>query len=186
MTPNPFAPPAAEVADIPEDNAPLPPYFAVSLLKLALLSLFTLGLYELYWFYSHWRVIKRREDSSVWPVPRAIFAIFFCHSLFKHIRRSELQLDIEPTLSAGLLATGWILVTIAYKLPAPYELISYFAVLFLLPAQAHANRVNAERAPSHDRNARFTAWNWVAIVVGGIFLLLVLVGTFVPVDRNSV
>ena len=50
MDQNPYAPPRSLVADSPAEDAATqrPPLFAVSLPKLIVLSIFTLGLYELY------------------------------------------------------------------------------------------------------------------------------------------
>ena len=39
---------------------------------------------------------------------------------------------------------------------------------------------NAIVAPDHVRNARFSAWNLVGLVGGGIFFMLAVVGTFLP------
>jgi hypothetical protein len=52
--------------------------------------------------------------------------------------------------------------------------------VFILPVQALANSINATAAPDHDPNARFTPWNWVAVVVGGAILVLGIIGTFLP------
>ena len=49
-----------EHTSIPEQsNTPL--YFPVSNTKLVLLSVCTLGLYEFYWFYKNWALVKERE-----------------------------------------------------------------------------------------------------------------------------
>ena len=43
------------------ENLPaLPPFFAVPLWKLALMSFFTFGIYELYWFYRNWQRVRVR------------------------------------------------------------------------------------------------------------------------------
>ena len=73
-----------------------------------------------------------------------------------------------------------IVFTLAVKLPDPYWLVSFVAVFFMLPVQACANRVNTAAAPSHDPNSRFSAWNWVGVVLGGAFFALVAIGLSVP------
>ena len=172
MNPNPYAPPTTAVADIRPQDGGLPPFFAVSLLKLAVLSLCTLGIYELYWFYRNWQHVKARGESDILPFWRAFFAILFCYSCFKRIRDVGVERGIEPVLSAGAFATGWIVMTLTWKAPDPYGWITFFAVAFLLPVQAHVNRINAAVAPGHDRNARFSAWNWLATVIGAGMLVL--------------
>jgi hypothetical protein len=61
-------------------------------------------------------------------------------------------------------------------LPDPYWLPSVGSVLFLVPVQAHANRLNAIATPSHDPNARLTRWNWVGVIIGAFLELTALLG----------
>jgi hypothetical protein len=150
------------------------------LLKLTVLSLCTCSLYELYWFYRNWQLIRARDQSNISPALRALFGVFFCYSCFARIRERGASLGVAPPLAAGALATAWIVTTIMWKLPDPYWLITFLAVVFLLPVQAYANRINSVVAPNHDPNARFSAWNWVAVVLGGGMLILGIIGTFIP------
>jgi len=176
---NPYAAPASPIADIAATPTTEPPFFAVSLTKLAVLSFCTLGFYEIYWFYRHWRRVKERDRESISPVWRSVFAIFFCHALFVRIRDDQVAAKLG-TLSAGALTAGWIVTTLLSRLPAPYFLISLVAWVFLLPAQAAANRVNAAALPDHERNARFSLANWLVVALGGIVVVLAVIGSFMP------
>lgn len=156
------------------------PFFAVSLLKIVVLSICTLGLYELYWFYRNWQLIKDREATDISPFWRAFLAVFYCYQCFSRIRDFGAANGIRPGISAGVLAAGWIITELAGILPDPYWLSGFFAIVFLLPVQAYANRVNKVAAPQHDPNSRFTPWNWVAVVVGGLLFALMVVGLLFP------
>lgn len=183
MNTNPYAPPTAVVVDIPDTSVAAQsatPFFAVSVWKLGVLSLCTLGVYPIYWFYKNWQLIRDREQSSIIPFWRALFGVLFCYSCFRHIRDHGTASGVTPPLLAGPLAIGWIITTITWKLPDPYWLISLLAVVFVLPVQAYVNRVNEVHVPSHDPNAQFSALNWVAVVAGGFLLGLAIVGTFIP------
>jgi len=155
------------------------PYFAVSLLKLSVMSICTAGLYELYWFYKNWDLIRYRERSDIMPVARGIFAFFFCYQCFSRIRATATTHDL-PTFPAGPLAAGWIVTTLLYKLPDPYWFVCYLAFLFILPVQATANRINLIEEPGHDQNSHFSQWNVAAIIIGGILLVLAIIGTLLP------
>jgi hypothetical protein len=182
VQPNPYAPPQAAVADVSVPTAAgvgEPLFFAVSLTKLAVMSLCTGGLYTIFWFYWNWRLAKR-EGEDVWPVPRALFAVFFCHACFGRVRDRGAAMGVQPVVQTTALAWGWIIVTVLQRLPEPYWLVSLFAWVFVLPVQAYANRINAVAAPTHDRNSRFSVWNWIAVVVGGGTVVLAFVGTFLP------
>jgi hypothetical protein len=177
MEENPYAPPRAAVSDVVSlESAPQVFFFAVSPLKLVVLSVCTLGLYQIYWFYKHWVLIKQRSEPLVIPWARAFFGFFWCYSCFEFIRNDERAINIEPTLLAGPLAIGWIVVSLAWRLPEPYFLMGFLAPLLLVPAQRHVNRINALVAPQHDGNSRFSGWNWLAVAVGGIFLGLMILG----------
>lgn len=181
MTDNPYAPPLAEVADIPNAfRSTLAPFHAVSVVKLGVLGFCTMGIYGIFWFYFHWKRIKVREGDNSIPVMRALFAIFFCNKLFRRVRDAGDELDITPSLASGPLAAGWIILNLAVRLPEPYWLVSIFAFAFLLPVQAHANKVNAAVAPGQDTNERFTPGNWVLVVLGSILVLLSIIGIFLP------
>jgi hypothetical protein len=185
MEENLYAPPKAVVADVGSiKNDAKVFFFAVSPLKLGLLSVCTLGLYQIYWFYKHWVLIKQRSEPLIIPWARAFFGILWCYSCFQFIRNDERQLNIEPTLPAGLLAVGWIVLSLAWRLPEPYSLIGILAPLLLVPAQRHVNRINALVAPGYDENSRFSGWNWLAVVAGGIFIGLMILGLTLKVDPH--
>jgi hypothetical protein len=135
-----------------------PSCFPVSLLKLTVMSIATFGIYELYWFYKNWKLIKQREKIKIAPFWRAFFAYFFCYQCFSDIRAQATSLDLQQSLSAGLLAVGWIITSLLWKLPDPYWVVSWFSFVFILPVQARANRINARITPDHDSNRSFTAW----------------------------
>ena len=182
MDNSPFAPPQAVVADVappPAPGAQAVAYFPVSRTKLLVLTFCTLGIYQYYWFYKNWKIIKERTGEDIYPFWRTFFAVFFCYQLFDRVRKHASE-SAPSDLSAGLLAAVWIIVTILHRLPDPYWLVTFLSVFALLPVQEEMNAINQDAAPQHDPNARFTAWNWVAVLVGGPFFLLAVYGTFMP------
>jgi hypothetical protein len=161
-----------------ETSQVLPPFLAVPVWKLALMSFFTFGTYELYWFYRNWQRVRVREQVDIRPSLRALFALFFCYSCFKRMKTYGLARGIAPSPPILLLTILWIVIVISGRLPNPLWLISLLSFVFLLPMQAYANRINWQESPGHDRNARLTAWNWVGILVGGCLIALALMGMF--------
>jgi hypothetical protein len=193
MTENPYAPPKAAVADIAAAGAAAEPiFFPVSRTKLIVMLLVTFTLYQLVWFYKNWTLVRSRGEQVI-PVLRTIFAVFFCYALFDRVRSRAAQVGIA--LPAGLLATGWIVCTVATnvldrvvppeRFPAVYTvtlLLLVASVLFLLPVQQAINAINRAEAPDHDPNERFTAVNWLWIVGGGLLLALTAIGLLLPVE----
>jgi hypothetical protein len=164
-----------------ETNQPAqPPFFAVSLLKLAVLSTCTFGFYEVYWFWRNWNRIRASGEPRITPSLRAFFLIIFCYSCFVRIKKAGVSRGITPAPPIGILAICYILSAISWKLPGPLSLIAFLSVVFLLPIQSYVNRINAADMPGHDPNSRFGAWNWIATAAGSILLISAVIGSFLP------
>ena len=123
----------------------------MSILKLIVMSVCTSGIYNFYWYYKNWQLIKERENLDIMPIWRGVFAFFFCYSLFKKVRATANSLGLTRSITAGPLALGWIVVTILWQLPNLYSLVAYFAVLFLIPVQILVNDINTESSPEIGR-----------------------------------
>lgn len=179
MNQNPYAPPQAEVVDVTVDEVLANDetiFFPCSLLKLALMSLSTLGLYHIYWFYKNWQYVKDRTREDITPAARGIFAILFCYGLFKRIREYQETVSTNK-LAAGPLATIFIFLNIAGRLPGLLAVISFLSFVPLLVVQHTVNKINNAAAPDHDPNAKFTGWNWAIIAIAVVLWALVIVGT---------
>jgi hypothetical protein len=157
-----------------------PIFFPVSPLKLVVMSTVTFGIYELYWFYQNWKLVKHRTRSDIMPFWRAFFGFFFCYSMFRKIQTSASERGLTAAFSPGLLTILWIGITSCWRLPNPYWLMSMLAVLALLPVQFTVSQLNASVTTTYDSNSRFTAWNIAGIVIGGLFLVFAIIGTFMP------
>jgi hypothetical protein len=70
-------PHSTESSDSQQEISPEVLFLPASPLKLVVMSLCTFGLYELYWFYMNWNLLKQRHNSDISPFWRAFFAIFF-------------------------------------------------------------------------------------------------------------
>jgi len=157
-----------------------PIFFPVSPLKLVVMSTVTLGIYELYWFYKNWKLIKQRTDSNIMPFWRAFFGVLFCYSCFKEIKDVATPRGILFPSSPGLIATGWIILKLSLKLPDPYWFVCWLTPLLLVPIQNVINRLNAVVAPNHNPNSRFSGWNIAGTVIGGIVFVLIIIGSLLP------
>ncbi|MFC5436046.1 hypothetical protein ACFPME_05715 [Rhodanobacter umsongensis] len=177
---NPYQAPATPLEELEQPGELV--FFPVSVVKLLVLSLCTFGLYEIYWFYKNWQLVKRRENSNIIPVMRSLFGVLFCYSLFEKVSDQAKNAG-TGSIAAGLLAAGWIVLTILWRLPDPYWLVTFLAVLFMLPVQQAINAINSQAAPGHDPNRTFSGWNIAAVIIGGLFFVLALVGIFLPAEQ---
>ncbi|HWA38844.1 MAG TPA: hypothetical protein VG873_13360 [Burkholderiales bacterium] len=181
MNESPYTPPVAPVADVnPRGTTAAPPaFFPVSIAKLVLMTFGTLGLYQYFWIYENWKLEKQRTGESIWPLPRAIFAVFFIYQLLRRIDAHAERAGARR-VAAGPIAALWIILTLLWKLPDPYWLVTFLAVFALLPVQQAVNDLNRLAAPGYEPNAKFRGWNWLAIVIGVPFFALAVFGAFLP------
>ena len=164
----------------------LPPFFAVSLRKLAVLSFCTMGLYHVYWFYAHWRHVRVwNEGRDFSPARRTLLFLFFCYPLFRRVRVRDMLANGRSRLQAGLLTLGYIAANVLDILPDLWGLLSIFSFVFLLPVQACANRLNEQScaAGSFDRNESLSAWNWIVVVLGALLVVLSVVAAIYEMGK---
>ena len=156
------------------------PQFAVSILKLAVMSLATLGLYQFYWHYQQWKAIKERDREDLSPGWRAFFSRLWAFSLFPRIEEQARWNKIDLQWGGGLLAVAYLLIEVTWRLPSPFDLVGLLSFTPLILVQMTINRLNAALAPEAPKNDEFSGWNIVALVIGAILLFLIAVGSFLP------
>lgn len=190
---NLYAPPTARIVDPQTEAASRPtPFYVVSTAKVIVLSIVTFGLYTLYWFWRHWKLHKIDRKLDIWPVPRAVFSIFFAHTLNSEIDHRITRNRERHRWSPGLWATVYVVAVIASRIAnrvpetivsAEMALVTSMAAVFAITASLfHAQRAAniASGDPQARSNNRFTAANWVWIVLGGLFWLLLAIGLMLP------
>jgi hypothetical protein len=83
------------------------PFFAVSLLKLIVLSTCTFGLYKIYWFWRNWNRIRVTSESEITPSLRAFFTLLYCYPCFIRIKVAGINRGVLPVPPMGILAS-WV------------------------------------------------------------------------------
>jgi hypothetical protein len=169
------------------------PFFPVSESKLITLYILSFGLYGIYWFQQNWKRQQPMMDKKIYPVWRAIFSVFFTHSLFKRIDQQAVHLPQQHKFNANVLATFFVAAIVVSnvidRLSINTEetqsiinttLIITSIVLFLLSAypltrvQATANRINNDMLGY--LNHKYSVWNYVLIILGVVSWLMLVMG----------
>ncbi len=169
------------------------PFFPVSEGKFITLYLLSFGLYGVYWFYQHWKRQKPLMDKKIYPLWRAIFSIFFTHSLFKRINQQAAHLPQQHKFNTNILATFFVATIVLSFLMDPalistdilknmtsQSFIAISLTLFLLStyplvkAQAVINRINNDMLGL--LNHKYSVWNYLIIVPGTLFWLMLTLG----------
>jgi hypothetical protein len=182
-----YRPPVAvdEAPSLSSQNAPL---YVVSLGKLTLLFVATLGVYQIYWFYKHWQQHKAATGENIMPFWRAVFSVFFVHKLFAAI--SARSSGPEATSwSHAKLANVFVVLTIVGVVLSRISgasnefgildvvgiALGLLTVIPLRTAQHIANIASGD--PHGTHNAGYGAGAIVALVLGGLGWLLIAAGT---------
>ena len=175
----------------PDENET--PFFPVSEGKLITLYILSFGLYGIYWFQQNWKRQQPMMDKKIYPVWRAIFSIFFTHSLFKRIDQQAAHLPQQHKFNANGLATFFVVAIVASNVIdrlsintdiaqsiTNTSLIITSLVLFLFSAyplakvQATVNRINNDMLGY--LNHKYSAWNYVLIILGIVSWLMLALG----------
>jgi hypothetical protein len=192
---NPYAAPQARIAEAPATAERS--LYVVAPRKFLLLSIVTFTWYHVYWFYRQWAELNRR-DRDYWPVMRAIFSIFFAHSLFERVDERLREQGVRWYWSGALLATAYVVAVVGSRvldavarsgvdpgwalwLPLALGIVE---VLALYRAQLAVNA--AERDPDGTGNATLTPANYAWLSVFGLLWLVVLFAIYVMVDPTVI
>lgn len=188
-----YAPPEADVDVV---DAAEPDFYVVGIRKFLLLSIVTMNLYFVYWFYRNFRNIKQHTGESLWPVARAIFYIFFSHSLFNRVQDKLVDNDEDFDWNPGGTAAVFVILTIASSILGRLSwreigspttdliglaLVPLLAVILVRPQKA-ANLASGD--PGARTNSGLTLANWIWIVLGAIVWLLAILGIATYADPD--
>lgn len=134
------------------------PYtYVISVPKLIVMSLFTFGIFELYWFYRQWKSVNAINNLSHKPIVLWILAIFSpisAYWLFKNFS----EVLREGASTKGLESGGLAVI---------YFILSRFGLGFipLIPVQKKVNlHWEKEYGEKLDRSG-FGPWNWIVLIL---------------------
>lgn len=189
MNDNPYETPESDLGVTTNENNTQ--FYVVSIKKFTILFFITLGLYSIYWFYKNWKEHKVYSGKNIWPVPRAIFAIFFTHSLFSEVQSALKSKNKIFEWSPGNLATAYVALAIVSQILERMSMkeigspISDLLSILVLPLM-YMPLVKAQKAinfsqddPNGIANKSFTGANYVWIILGVLFWLVMFFGYLV-------
>lgn len=185
--------------DVPQAEVPAasqaPRFYVVAKRKFTILFISTVGLYSVYWMYKHWWCYKNSaapeaEERRFWPIARAIFGIFFFHSLFRRVRQhaggklDEWENGAHATFLVILILVSSVLDRMARK-EIGTPLTDYLSMAMIFPlwffyfkAQCLINETCDD--PEGIQNSVLTGANYAWIAVGAVLWILAVIGLFVP------
>jgi|GEM_PF-3653549 len=158
--------------------------FNISKFKLAVLSIATLGIYDIYFFYKNWKALRDQGGLSVSPFWRAILGILFCYSLSKEIFSRSKNLGEPSSHSAGGVAVAYFILSGMGRVDGLVWLISLFSFIPLFSIQDAIRFNNSAINPKSKPDGHFSYKELLlllpAIIISAI-LLLGFVGNLNPI-----
>jgi hypothetical protein len=189
------SPSPADMPSVPDVKLG-PLFYVVALRKFALLFVATFGLYQVYWFYKNWSNFKGRMPfasevgTTIWPVPRAVFSVFFVHALFKAVKQhapdkpsvAAWGQSAHATLVVVLILLSNVLSRLSEKIDENFWL-NMAAILIVFPLMVAIRNAQdminiACDDPQGRTNATLTWANYTWIAIGTLCWVLILIGTF--------
>jgi len=159
--------------------------FNASPLKVALLSVCTLGLFHIYWFYRNWSCVQKKTGEKFSPGARALFYVFFCYGLFKRIINTAKSNGYTGNDSPGTFAAILIILSLMGRAEDPYWLISYLSFIPLLSMQNIINLHNAKINPEYKVDTKFHPKEIIIVIIGGMLVFFSILGTFTPGQQTT-
>ena len=156
-------------------------------LHLVVLSLLTLGIYEVYWFWRNWSQLRDWLGHDISPGWRAfglllpVVNVVLVYDQLRLVRESALARGVAVAYSSGLTTAAFFAVALAGNLTLVW-VFSLLNVLPLVPVQETLNRLWEREQPGAPIRARFVPREVAAIVGGAIVTGLALLETsgFLP------
>lgn len=159
--------------------------FPVATHKFLILSLCSLNLYQLYWFYQNWKRMRDSSGEALSPFWRAFFAVLWVIPFLRHVARNAEASGVPVRWSAFGLGAAFILFSLLWRLPDPWWLLAFGTGPVLIPVVKTCRDINQTAEHPDHPNDRYSAGNVATIVLGGLFLVLILVAAFAPVPSTE-
>lgn len=176
---------AKKIDDNASNDQKTPPYpYLVSASKLIILSVFTFGFYDIYWFYRHFKSFKEENSWNIQPFWRAVFYPLASYTLFREINNTVKKVDPSLGVSTVVTPVFLFIMNALWRLPDPYWLVMFLSVLFLVPAQNTINEYWKRKFDDKVVFSRFGGWEIIITLVGGFLMFLVLLGLFAPEEND--
>lgn len=144
--------------------------------RFVILSLATANIYQIYWFYKNWTFFKEKENSSMRPSWRALFAIFYIWGLGKRMNSLLKKENIGYKVPTIVVGIGWILISSCSNLPDPWWLFYSLSFVPLLP-MVHAMNLYWAKQEKHFLPVKpFEVWQKTLVGLGLTFFALAVIG----------
>jgi hypothetical protein len=157
---------------------PLP----VGLRKFVLMSFFTMGLYDIYWFYWNWRRQRDRRDPSIHAGVLTFVSPVTAYVLLRDIRK---EAGSAASWNAAALAIAYFALVMSFLASGWLWILTWLSFLPLIPVQQTINRMHEQSAHGESPDNRLTAVNIAGMAAGLLFMAL-FIAVALTIDEEMV
>lgn len=144
-------------------------FYPVAPLKFFILSLVTMGFYQVYWFYRNWSYVKRVDGEKLFPFWRAFFSCFWFYPFYRRLVRGEEAKDIIllPSISwfAAVLALLYLLLTCLSSVDNYGIVFQFLSVLICLSLVLHIDKIPQIDDLGFKNNSRWLFRHYLLVLV---------------------
>lgn len=187
----PSAPGAPSTTETGVDDALSPDQrYMATPFQFGLLSVASLGVYGFYWLFKLRRVVDDASGKPIAPWYWWLGLLVPFLNLFLYFGLLN-DLEVKVASSGRRPPTLWLvglcagLLNLTWRLPGAWALITILSFIPLMIVQANALAWQRHLYTAPSRAHRFRWWEWLIIVIGGIFQILVLLGSLVPHEGST-
>ena len=138
--------------------------------KFAVLSITTMGLYQVYWFYRNWKLYSRYSRIPMSPFWRTFFFLPFSYCFFSMVKREVLRRNAQDTMNPLVITILYVLVIFAILLPRPFCLIGFLSFYPLVIVQKSMLTNQTDSGVVHYASTDLKVRHFLVIVIGGGFV----------------
>ena len=129
------------------------PFYAVSVSKFIIYSILSLGIFVNYWSYRNFKAIKERDNSSIMPIARGIFAFLWYYPLYLALaEHSQQQLNKNRVMPNWTALTLWLMVlasAFAYRMDEYATIVICIMPFLWLPLVSYIEQTDTSKEALH-------------------------------------
>ncbi|MBH0036596.1 DUF3857 domain-containing transglutaminase family protein [Pseudoalteromonas sp. NZS71_1] len=129
------------------------PFYAVSVSKFIIYSILSLGIFVNYWSYRNFKAIKERDNSSIMPIARGIFAFLWYYPLYLALaEHSQQQLNKNRVMPNWTALTLWLMVlasVFAYRMDEYATIVICIMPFLWLPLVSYIEQTDTSKEALH-------------------------------------
>jgi len=151
-------------------------FFPISMSKFLVISITSLGIYNMYWMYRNWRAIQLKKKEQIMPIARGIFSAFWFYPLFSKLKEDSLERfstnKVMLTFWAISFATAYFILSyLSYGIEHYIlTIVTLLLPLFFIPMVTYINSVNTADLEAYTYNSK---WQIRHIITVLLFLPLI-------------